>query len=159
MCHSCGDVTCLSGVLRAEKIRTKSQTLGLPVVVQRKQTRLVSLRTWVQSLALLSGLRIRCCCELCYRSQVRLRSGAALKGQRTKIPILCAFLLPPPIHCWSIFLQTEFSETLPKPFPLFEKLRRLRRSSSILHPSCTFLPLVYTYLHRVAELTGHPRHV
>ena len=29
---------------------------------------------WVQSLALFSGLRIRCCCELCCRSQTLLGS-------------------------------------------------------------------------------------
>ena len=32
---------------------------GVPVVAQQKQTQLVSMRTPVQSLALLSGLRIR----------------------------------------------------------------------------------------------------
>ena len=35
-------------------------------------------RTQVQSLALLSGLRIQCCCELWYRSQMQLRSRVAV---------------------------------------------------------------------------------
>ena len=38
--------------------------LGVPVMVQRKQIRLGTMRLQVQSLASLSGLRIRHCCEL-----------------------------------------------------------------------------------------------
>ena len=37
---------------------------GVPIVAQQKQTRLVSMRTRVPSLASLSGLRIHHCCEL-----------------------------------------------------------------------------------------------
>ena len=36
------------------------------------------MRTQVQSLALLCGLRIWCCCELWYRLQTRLGSGVAV---------------------------------------------------------------------------------
>ena len=36
------------------------------------------MRMQVQTLALLSGLRIQCCCELWYRSQMWLRSGSAV---------------------------------------------------------------------------------
>ena len=43
---------------------------GVPTVAQPKWIWLVSMRTWVQFLALLSGLRIRCCCELWCRLQV-----------------------------------------------------------------------------------------
>ena len=39
---------------------------------------IVSRRMWVQSLALLSGLRIWHCCKLQCRSQVQLRSGVAV---------------------------------------------------------------------------------
>ena len=46
--------------------------------LSRLQTRLVSMRMWVPSLALLSGLRIWCCGELCYRSQTRHSSDAML---------------------------------------------------------------------------------
>ena len=42
------------------------------------QTRLVSMRTWVRSLASLSELRIQCCHELWCRSQMRLRSGVVV---------------------------------------------------------------------------------
>ena len=42
------------------------------------KTRLVSMRTQVPSLASLSGLRIRRCCELCSRLQTRLRSGVTV---------------------------------------------------------------------------------
>ena len=51
---------------------------GVPGVVQRKGTHLVPMRTQVQSLALLSGLRIQCCYELRCGSQTRLRSGVAV---------------------------------------------------------------------------------
>ena len=44
--------------------------------LSRLQTQLVSMRLWVQSLALLSGLRIPCCPELWFRLQ--LRSGVAV---------------------------------------------------------------------------------
>ena len=46
--------------------------------LSRLQTRLVSTRIWVQSLALLSGLRIQHFHELWYRSQTRLRSCVAV---------------------------------------------------------------------------------
>ena len=48
--------------------------IGVPIVVQRQWTQLVSMRMRVWSQASLSGLRIQCCCELC-RSQMWLRSG------------------------------------------------------------------------------------
>ena len=35
--------------------------MGVPIVVQRKQIQLISMRMWVQSLALLSGFGIRHC--------------------------------------------------------------------------------------------------
>ena len=38
---------------------------GVPIVAQRKQIRRGTTRLWVRSLALLSGLRIRRCHELC----------------------------------------------------------------------------------------------
>ena len=50
---------------------------GVPVVAQQKQTRLVSMRMRVGSLASLSGLRIRCCHKLWCRSQTWLGSGVA----------------------------------------------------------------------------------
>ena len=82
--------------------------LGAPIMAQRKQIQLGTMRLWVQSLASLSGLRIWCYRELWCRSWTRLRSGvawcrpvatapiqplawessyamsAALKGQKTK---------------------------------------------------------------------------
>ena len=41
--------------------------LGVPVLAQQKGISLGTMRLWVQSLASLSGLRIRCCCELWWR--------------------------------------------------------------------------------------------
>ena len=38
----------------------------------------VSLRIWVLSLALLSGLRVQCCYKLWHRSHTQLRSGVAM---------------------------------------------------------------------------------
>ena len=52
--------------------------MGVPVMAQQKRIRLVSMRKWVRSLALLSGLRIRRCCELWCRLQMRLRPYVAV---------------------------------------------------------------------------------
>ena len=49
-----------------------TKKIGVSIVAQWKQTRLVSMRIQVQFLASLSGLRIHCCCELWCRSQVQL---------------------------------------------------------------------------------------
>ena len=49
---------------------------ALPVVVQWKQIQLGTMQ--VQSLALPSGLRIRCCRELWCSSQTQLGSGVAV---------------------------------------------------------------------------------
>ena len=54
--------------------------MGVPVVAQWKSMCLGSMRMQVGSLALLIGLRIRHCHELCYRSQTRLGSGIAMAG-------------------------------------------------------------------------------
>ena len=51
--------------------------MGVPVVAQRQQIQLVSMRLWVQSLASLSGLRIQRYHELWCRSQTRLGGGTA----------------------------------------------------------------------------------
>ena len=45
---------------------------GVPVVAWWQQTQLVSMRMQVRSLALFSGLRIQCCCELWCRLQIQL---------------------------------------------------------------------------------------
>ena len=50
---------------------------AVPSVAQQKQTRLGSMKMWVRFLALLSWLRIWCCCELWCR-QMRLRSYIAV---------------------------------------------------------------------------------
>ena len=47
-------------------------------MTQQKQIQLGNLRLWVQSLASLSGLRIRHCHKLWCRSQMRLGSGVAV---------------------------------------------------------------------------------
>ena len=54
------------------------KSLGVPVVAQRKRIQLGTMRLHVQSLALLSGLKIRCCPELWCRSQMWLGSGVAV---------------------------------------------------------------------------------
>ena len=59
--------------------------IRVPFVAQWKQIQLGTMRLQVRSLAVLSGLRIRCCCEsheLRFRSQTRLRSHVAGVGWR-----------------------------------------------------------------------------
>ena len=50
-------------ILKATRISNQKGFWGLPVMAQRKRIWLTSLRTWVWSLASLSGLRIWHCCE------------------------------------------------------------------------------------------------
>ena len=56
----------------------KKERKGVPIVAQQKQIRLGTMRFRVQSLASLSGLRIRRCHELWCRLQTWLRSGVAV---------------------------------------------------------------------------------
>ena len=60
------------------QIHKKCLFLGFPIVVQQKQIQQGTMRFRVQFLALLSGLRIWCCHELWYRSQMWLGSGVAV---------------------------------------------------------------------------------
>ena len=57
---------------------SKQELEGIPTVAQWEQTRLITMRLWVQSLALHSGLRIQYCCESWCRSQMRFRSDVAV---------------------------------------------------------------------------------
>ena len=52
-----------------------SWSWGVPIMALQKPIWLVSMRTQVQTLALFSGLRIWCCCDLFCRLQMQLRSG------------------------------------------------------------------------------------
>ena len=56
----------------------KMAMVGIPVMAQRKQISLASMRTQLRSLASLSGLRIQHCCELWCRLQTQLGSGIAV---------------------------------------------------------------------------------
>ena len=56
----------------------RNSELGVPIMVSGKQIRLGTMRLCVWSLALLSGLRIQHCHELCCRSQMCLRSHIAV---------------------------------------------------------------------------------
>ena len=51
---------------------------GVPIMAQRQQTLLGTMRLQVLSLASLSGLRIRCCRELWCRLQTQLGSGVVV---------------------------------------------------------------------------------
>ena len=56
----------------------KFRVPGVPVVTQQKRIRLGTMRLWVPSRTSLSGLRIRCCCELLCRLQMSLGCGVAV---------------------------------------------------------------------------------
>ena len=60
------------------QLNTISAGGGVPMGAQQLQTQLVSMRTWVWSLSLFSGLRIWHRHELWCRSQTWLRSGIAV---------------------------------------------------------------------------------
>ena len=72
------NLNCLQTVPRVEILLRIKNFFEVPIVVQRKHIQLGTMRLWVQSLALLSGLRIWHYHELWYRSQTRLRSGIAM---------------------------------------------------------------------------------
>ena len=63
-----------------EMIQTqkKKKKVEFLLWLSRLRTRLVSIRTWVRSLASLSGLRIWGGCKLCHRSYMWLGSGVAV---------------------------------------------------------------------------------
>ena len=66
-------------IVKDNKSSLFKATRGVPNnMAQQKWTQLVSVRMWVRSLAPHCGLRIWCCCELRYRSQMQLRSGVAV---------------------------------------------------------------------------------
>ena len=64
---------------------------GVPVMVQWKRSQLGTMRLQVQSLASLSGLRIRCCHELWFRLQMQLRSAGIWLWRR---PAAVALIRP-----------------------------------------------------------------
>ena len=51
---------------------------GVSIMAQQKRIQLGTMRLQVRSLALLSGLKIQCCCELLCRLQIWLGSDVAV---------------------------------------------------------------------------------
>ena len=78
MRHSPVFWTILCSLLVLSFLAIKNGNMGVPIVAQWKQIRLVSMRMQVQSLALLSGLGILCCCELWCKSHTQARSCFAV---------------------------------------------------------------------------------
>ena len=72
------NLNCLQTVPRVEILLRIKNFFEVPIVVQRKHIQLGTMRLWVQSLALLSGLGIQGCHELWCRLQTQLRSGVAV---------------------------------------------------------------------------------
>ena len=68
----------LFGFSQKQTLKQECEYKGIPVQVQWKQIRLVSVRMLVQSLALLSGLRIWRCHQLWCRSQTWFGSQVAM---------------------------------------------------------------------------------
>ena len=85
---------------------------------------LVSMKIWVQSLALLSGLRIWPCCEMWCRSQMRLRSGVAVA-----------------MGSWQLQLRFHpLAWELPHAAGLALKRRKKKKCHGWTHPTtCSFL--------------------
>ena len=70
----------------------------------------------VQSLALLSGLRIQCCCEVCYRSTGQLDS----------------------VQLWQSLAATALIQPLawPHPYAVDVALKRQKTNIKLSDPSC-----------------------
>ena len=74
------------------RLATIKKSIGeVAIVAQWKRIRTVSMRMWVRSLALLSGLGIWRCCELWCSSQTRLGSCIAVLWRR---PAATAPIIP-----------------------------------------------------------------
>ena len=65
-------------LLHAAAMAERKGGRGVPVLAQQKQIQLGIMKLWVQSLALLSGLRIWRCHELQCRLQMHLGPDAAV---------------------------------------------------------------------------------
>ena len=59
------------------EVHYKSQ-VGIPIVAQGLRTQLVCMGMWIQSLTILSGLKIQHCTKLRCRLQKKLRSSVAM---------------------------------------------------------------------------------
>ena len=73
-------------ILRMKKPRhrgVKKCDKGVPLVVLWVGTDLVSMKMWVRSLTLFSGLRIQCCYKLRHRSKMQLDSDIAMAVAQT----------------------------------------------------------------------------
>ena len=84
-------------------------------MVQQKRIQLGDMRSWVQSLASLSGLRIWRCFELWYRSQTWLGSQVAVAVCR---PVATALIRPlawEPPHAMGAALKSTHTHIHTKP--------------------------------------------
>ena len=97
--------------LKMTKIKRQKR---IPPVVQQKQTWPVSMRIWVWSLASLSGLRIKHCHELWYRSQTWLRSGIAVAIARPAAAALIKLLSWEPLYAKGAALKSKKKEQTSK---------------------------------------------
>ena len=79
--------------------------LRVSIMVQQKQIWLGTMKLQVQSLALLSSLRIQCCHELWCRWQTRLRSGIAWHWSRLAAVALIAPLAWEPPYAMGMALK------------------------------------------------------
>jgi len=73
--------------MRKLNLKRLKEFKGVPSMAQKKRIWLVSMQTQVQSLALLSELRIWCCRELWCRSQTWLGSSVAVAVLYATAPI------------------------------------------------------------------------
>ena len=69
---------CQKNLILILKNCKKVREWEFPLWLSKLRTGLVSVRTRIQSLASVSGLRIQRCCQLLCRSQIWLRSGIAM---------------------------------------------------------------------------------
>ena len=75
---SCATGAALEKTKKTKKKKKRKKDPGVPMVAQQVKSPTVSTRMQVQSLALLSGLRLQLCCTLQHSLQMWLGSGVAL---------------------------------------------------------------------------------
>ena len=115
---------------------------GVPIVAQQKRIQLVSMRIPVQSLALLTGLRIRCCHKLWLRSGIAVAvvqagscNAASTLSLGTSICCSCGPKKKKKIYYKVLSISQHYGSKNQIQYSMFIDHKRLSRKL----PGCTFL--------------------
>ena len=129
-------------------VLSKLELLGSSCCGKQRRTWLVSMRTQVRSLALLSGLRIHCCRELWYRSQKQLGFCVTAVAQAGSLSSSSALSLGTCICCGC---DTKKTKKNPKKTNKKNNLELLYEDVY-----CFYVPFVFIRFKLTGQLTCIP---